>query len=402
MNCVVRISFLLFLLQQHSVAQSQDWLYGVRGITPFGYQLERMNISTGNEMWSKILPGFAWGMTWNGNRFLSIDIIPQNAPDKVLAIHPADAATIVAGTTGLNNNTGIQSIEASPVTGIVYYSEYSSLYTIDVYDGGGLSLVSLFSGFAVSGDGITALAIDASGNAFGLGTGLGNQTNIAYSIDLATAVVTMVGTVPIGGHGWFRDFAIANNGQWYASFYDTGLFPATRGLYRIDPSAGYAATLLRQVPDPHFGLAFLPATSQTTYCTAKVNSLGCTPAITGTGFPSPSAASGYEIRATNVRNQVVGSLVYGVSGQASTPFGGGSLCIAAPWARTALVGSGGTPLPAADCTGTWHMDFNAWMGSSIALPAGTAVQCQWLGRDPGFAPPNAWTLSNGLQFTTRP
>ena len=51
-----------------------------------------------------------------------------------------------------------------------------------------------------------------------------------------------------------------------------------------------------------------------TYCTAKINSLGCTPAISGTGVPSASMTSGFTVDVAMVRNQKSGLFFYKANG----------------------------------------------------------------------------------------
>jgi len=143
----------------------------------------------------------------------------------------------------------------------------------------------------------------------------------------------------------------------------------------------------------------------TVYCTAKTNSLGCTPAISGVGMPSTTASSGFEVRGSNVRNQKVGLLIYGFTGRANAPFQGGTLCVAPPISRSTPANSGGSPLPANDCSGRYSIDMNSFaqgvLGgnpSPALLIPGVWVNCQWWGRDPGFAPPNNSTLTDGLEF----
>jgi zinc carboxypeptidase len=151
-------------------------------------------------------------------------------------------------------------------------------------------------------------------------------------------------------------------------------------------------------------VALVPSGFASSYCTAKLNSLGCTPAIGSSGTPSASAGSGFTLTGSNVRNQKPGLLFYGVNGQASGPFQGGTLCIATPIKRTPAVGSGGSP-SGSDCTGVYAIDFNAFASGALGgnpLPAlqtpGTVVDSQWWGRDPGFAAPNNTTLTNALHF----
>ncbi len=145
------------------------------------------------------------------------------------------------------------------------------------------------------------------------------------------------------------------------------------------------------------------------YCTAKVNSLGCTPMIDSIGTSSAAASSGFIVRGTNVRNQKPGLMLYGTNGRGATAFAGGTLCISAPVKRGLGTNSLGNAAPANDCSGVYTFDMNAFASGSLGgnPPAllstvGTTVNCQWWGRDPGFAPPNNATLSNALEYQVCP
>ena len=145
------------------------------------------------------------------------------------------------------------------------------------------------------------------------------------------------------------------------------------------------------------------------YCVAKLNSLSCVPAIGSQGSQSASAGSGFIVRAQNVRNQKSGLLFYGVAGRASLPFQNGTLCLASPIKRAPTSSSAGNPIPANDCSGVFAIDMNAFAAGLVGgspLPAlsvpGTLVDCQWWGRDPGFAAPNDTTLSDALEFVVAP
>jgi hypothetical protein len=141
------------------------------------------------------------------------------------------------------------------------------------------------------------------------------------------------------------------------------------------------------------------------YCTAKVNSIGCTPSIASSGSASASASSGFTVSATNVRNQKPGLLLYSVTGRGSAPFQGGFLCVLPPVRRSVGRNSAGAPLPANDCSGVYTIDMNAFarglLGgsplSALSTPS-TLVDCQWWGRDPGFPAPNNSTLSNAIEY----
>ncbi|HTF88718.1 MAG TPA: hypothetical protein VK843_09940 [Planctomycetota bacterium] len=159
---------------------------------------------------------------------------------------------------------------------------------------------------------------------------------------------------------------------------------------------------------PHLNSYFqftLCTPSPANYCTAKVNSLGCTPVIASTGASSASSASGFTVSTTNVINNKPGLYLYSNSGRAAVAFQGGLRCVGTPIRRSVPISSGGSA-PPNNCSGVYALDFNAFAASSLGgLPAaylhipGTIVDCQAWGRDNGFTAPNNSTLSAGLEFT---
>jgi hypothetical protein len=138
------------------------------------------------------------------------------------------------------------------------------------------------------------------------------------------------------------------------------------------------------------------------YCTPKVNSQGCSPGIYTTGTPSLSGSgTAFRIWAGNVLNQKVGLMLWSRS-PASTPFAGGTLCVAAPITRTSAQNSGGTSLPAQDCTGTYVLQFTPAMMSQAGLVVGDDIYSQYWSRDNGFPPPDNVGLTAGVHWSVCP
>jgi len=133
-----------------------------------------------------------------------------------------------------------------------------------------------------------------------------------------------------------------------------------------------------------------------TYCTAKVNSVGCTPTIFSTGTPSATAPLPFRIKAANVINNKAGALVYGF-GPAGAPFSGGFLCVQSPVHRVRVANSDGNP-PPDDCSGFLSFDFNHYtrQGLDPTVVAGASVHAQYWYRDPASA--HGSGLTDALSF----
>jgi hypothetical protein len=137
-----------------------------------------------------------------------------------------------------------------------------------------------------------------------------------------------------------------------------------------------------------------------TYCTGKVNSLGCTPYITFIGTAIATFGPPFLINANNFVNQKNGLLFYSHA-STNVAFQGGFKCAASPTVRTAIQNSGGlTGSPS--CTGTYTFDFNDWIdnGPDPSLVAGVEIFTQYWARDP--VSPSTTSLSNALRFLINP
>jgi hypothetical protein len=136
------------------------------------------------------------------------------------------------------------------------------------------------------------------------------------------------------------------------------------------------------------------------YCTAKVNSLGCTPTIGFTGTPSLSGPDNFHITATELMNNKPGLMLWS-GNPGSSPLFGGTLCLASPIIRTPSQNSGGNP-PPSDCSGSYSFFFShAYMANAFIGP-GTTFYTQYYSRDPGFPAPNNVGLTDGLRVTVGP
>jgi hypothetical protein len=180
-------------------------------------------------------------------------------------------------------------------------------------------------------------------------------------------------------------------------------------LYSSRSSSGHLAIGGQGSGASTLGLvaAFDASASPDGYCSAKLNSLGCEPALVFSGLSSASAASGFTLSATRVLNQVNGLYVYGVNGASSTPFQGGTMCVAPPRQRAPVSSSGGSPGPSANCSGVLALDVNAFASGALGgtvLPQlttpGVRVNWQCWSRDANSS--FGTNLSNAVSYVVLP
>jgi hypothetical protein len=326
-------------------------------------------------------------------RFFAMDRQPVTGT--VFAVEPltsglykmdlSTGGTTFVGTITVNT---VSAIAFDPTTGVLYaYSQSTGdgLYIIDPTTAAA-TLVGPIAQLR------RALVCSNSGQLY-----IFNFDGRLYSVDKTTGAGTLIG----GGNGGITlvsDATFTNDGKLYATDYDGSIHEVdiNTGIETPVGNTGLGQGLLAAVDD---------GCGSTPYCVAKVNSLGCSPTISGTGTPSATAPNGFIVSCSFVRNQKNGLLFYSVTGPASSPFQNGTLCVAAQIKRTGSQNSGGSPIPNNDCSGVWAIDMNTFAQSpgppaplaALKVP-GTNVYCQWWGRDPGFPAPNNTQLSNGLFY----
>lgn len=174
-----------------------------------------------------------------------------------------------------------------------------------------------------------------------------------------------------------------------------------KGDVLVKNSAGSAgANLSNAFPvDPTAPPACTPPT---VYCTGKVNSQFCSPAIGFTGSPTYGGTTSFNITGTQFLNNKFGLLFYGtqINGVA---FQGGHLCVKLPIIRTSVQSSGGSS-SGTDCTGTYSYDFESLIlgGTDPNLLPGALIYTQYWARDPNDLSGFTTSLSEGLFFEICP
>jgi hypothetical protein len=204
------------------------------------------------------------------------------------------------------------------------------------------------------------------------------------------------------GHGldnqdleWINTDNVPAGGTPPATCSTGGVGPLSTGCYWYGgyPTNPFAGMWFRVEGDGSCGCS-----SQTqVYCTAKVNSLGCTPSVSGTGTANVAncATTDYNMTATNLVGNKNGLWFYSKNGAIGAAFHGGHLCVKGPTKRLAVQNSGGQGTA---CNGSMTRDFNDRIcsGTDATLTAGSQVWAQNWSRDPGS--PSTDNTTNALTF----
>jgi hypothetical protein len=233
-----------------------------------------------------------------------------------------------------------------------------------------------------------------------------------YSIDaFGTGAITLVTPYPAGEND-IDGCAVGNGKVWLVEDEPSPLHNFDLATMMYDPAPPMNPMTTSEVfSSATWAIGVGGGGSTTIYCTAKTNSLGCVPAISGSGAPSASATSGFTVDCSMVRNNKAGLLFYTVNGaQNAGVFQCGTLCVGPTGIkRTPAQSAGGNPNPANDCSGSYSLDMNAF-GAGLAggnpdpalAVSGTQVHAQYWGRDQGFAAPCNTMLSDGAEYTIAP
>jgi hypothetical protein len=191
--------------------------------------------------------------------------------------------------------------------------------------------------------------------------------------------------------GWAYSFARRSDGT-IVAWASTGNVPAALppSLGYVEIAAGSLHSLARYEPSCPVPVP---------YCTAKSNSLGCTPSISVVGLPSASFGNGCTLTTANVLENKNGLFFHSTTGSQAAPFHGGLVCVQPPLQRHPVSSSGGS---GSQCNGAFVEDFNAYIasGADPALVAGASVWIQHWSRDP--ADPFGDSLSDALALTICP
>jgi hypothetical protein len=234
-------------------------------------------------------------------------------------------------------------------------------------------------------------ADDVAGIRFLYGAAAAGKPQIASVAGTDLLTITGSNFAPSGNEVWFTQAVLNPTGEPVRVVGLPSSAGGTQIVVAVPALAGPGDVLVR-VPGSGndklsnaFPFAAGDCGEPVTFCTAKLNSQGCLPAISSSGQASASSATAFLIEAGDVINNKTGLLLYAFAPGAA-PFQGGTLCLSGSLKRTPPQSSLGNP-GADDCSGELSFDFNVHVQSGLdpALVPGTHVYAQYYYRDPADA-----------------
>jgi hypothetical protein len=249
----------------------------------------------------------------------------------------------------------------------------------------------------------SGVAYDSTDDTLWVSNNVGGCNNIQHYTTTGTVIADFpIASVSGGGYGIALD--PADETLWMPGAY------STQGqLFQYDKNGALLQTLT--IPGMNtdvLGAEFVPGSSIASYCTAGTTLNGCLAAMSSTGSPSVTAASGFTVRVANVEGQKQGMIFYGITAPIAAPWGAASnpstslLCVKAPVQRTGNQNSGGTVNA---CNGVLTLDFFGYVAAhptALGNPfaAGQKAYFQGWFRDQGS--PKTSSLSDALAVTFAP
>jgi len=302
--------------------------------------------------------------------------------------------SIVANLGDLDGDFGVGAPARTPNTpeGRVFvYSGAGGMLIRSLHGGGGGSIgasfpTSLARMEDLNGDGVGELLVGAVSDLF---TGFYGFTNnilaILFSDADGSVLRSLIGPTTGGLLGEQFGYSVVDVGDIDGG----GLADFAVGAPRFSPYLGKSPGTVR---------VFSGERSPGVYCTAKTNSLGCTPTIWADGSPSVTG-NGFEVSAHSVLNDRKGFLLIG-DNPAQEPFGSGFSCVGGVRLRLTAYsyGSPASIYATPDCSGAFYTPLVSYYLQKIGV--GETVYMQYRYTDPGD--PLGFGLTDAIRVDVLP
>jgi hypothetical protein len=219
-----------------------DDLYALAGnVSPILFKLDP---ATGGSLESHSVTGqealFGGLGTDTAGNLYSIDGYNDNLSDRLFSINRTTGAGAVVGETRFNWN--FRCLTLNPATGTLIGSTDNRLFSMNTTRGVATLIADITEPGNPHLDQMTAIAINAAGQAFGTDI----QGTDLFSVNLQTGIATWIGSV--GGDGnWFNDLAFDSAGVLHGARFNGG-------VYRINTST---AVQTLDFPGNYTGLVYI-------------------------------------------------------------------------------------------------------------------------------------------------